>query len=75
MLVDNGCLVAVGGADIDETIEEYNIAENTWTIKEEVAGAFFMMGSHLLPELKITFFLFDNPFFYEISDQWQPIVL
>ena len=67
------------GADIDGTIEEYNVAENIWTFKEEfeeeVAEAFFMMGSHLLPELKITFFFFDNPFFYEISDQWQPIVL
>ena len=49
LLVINGSLVAVGGDEGDgESIEEYNVAEGIWTVKQEnlgqdLDGAFVMM--------------------------------
>jgi len=53
LLAINGSLIAVGGSL--SSIEEYDVDNDTWTIKEENLdphphGAFSMMKYHLKPE-------------------------
>ena len=53
LLVMNGSLVAVGGDEGDgESIEEYNMADDIWTVKQEnlgqdLDGAFVMLKCFL----------------------------